>query len=64
MKIKIAFTVEIDSNIITAYQNDLGAGHETKSDFIKTFLISAAVGTLDETLLNNGFGYNTVKRVN
>jgi hypothetical protein len=42
------------------YIKELGTG-ETVSQFVKSHMIASAVGVLEENLLNNGYGYNTVE---
>ena len=59
-KVKIAFTVEVDANMIKEYIKELGT-NETVSQFIKSHMQASAIGVLEENLLNNGYGYNTVE---
>jgi hypothetical protein len=63
MKVKIEFTVDIDTDVLTQYMTELGALDESKRDFVKSTMIAGAVGTLEESLLNNGLDYNCVEVV-
>lgn len=61
-KVRISFAVEVDANMIKDYIKDLGT-NETVSQFIKSHMQASAIGVLEENLLNNGYGYNTVEQV-
>jgi len=61
MKVKIAFTLDIDTDVLTQYMAELGASGESKRDFVKSTMIAGAVGTLEESLLNSGLDYNCVE---
>tara|TARA_R110000744_G_scaffold96573_1_gene186549 strand:- start:1718 stop:1984 length:267 start_codon:yes stop_codon:yes gene_type:complete len=59
-KVRVSFAVEVDANMLKEYIKELGTG-ETVSQFVKSHMIASAVGVLEENLLNNGYGYNTVE---
>ena len=63
MKIKIEFTVDVDANIVEAYMEELNATDETKRQFVQSWIKAGGIGSLEESLANNGFGYNTVLEV-
>ena len=61
-KVRVSFAVEVDANMIKEYIKELGTD-ETVSQFIKSHMIASSVGVLEENLVNNGYGYNTVELV-
>jgi len=61
-KVRVSFSVEVDANMIKEYIKELGTD-ETVSEFIKSHMIASGVGVLEENLVNNGYGYNTVELV-
>jgi hypothetical protein len=63
MKIKIEFTVDVDAAVIEAYMVELNATEETKREFVRSWIKAGGIGSLEESLANNGFGFNTVWEV-
>lgn len=63
MKIKIETTVNVDPEIIRAYQAELGCSDETIREFVRSWIISGGVGSLEESLMNNGFDHTAVEVV-
>lgn len=63
MKININFTVEIDPKTIGLHMHELNAVDESMREFVTSHIVSGGIGSLEEALANNGFGYNTVRRV-
>ena len=63
MKIKIEFTVEVEASVIGAYMQELNVTDESKRQFVQSWIKSGGIGSLEESLANNGFGFNTVLEV-
>jgi|TARA_R110002072_G_scaffold24647_4_gene83531 hypothetical protein len=63
MKIKIEFTVEVEASVIEAYMQELNVTDESKRQFVQSWIKSGGIGSLEESLANNGFGFNTVLEV-
>jgi hypothetical protein len=63
MKIRIAFTVEVDADEIYRFQESLDATDEDMRSFVRSYIISGGVGTLEEAMLNNAFAYEAVRVV-
>jgi|TARA_R110000803_G_scaffold67294_1_gene128989 hypothetical protein len=63
MKVKIEFTVDVDANVIQTYMDDLCESDKTKREFVKSWIQNSGISDLEESLGNNGFGYNTVEVV-
>ena len=63
MKIKIETTVEVCPETIRAYQADLGCSHETIREFVRSWIISGGVGSLEDSLMSSGFDPNAVEVV-
>ena len=61
-KVRVSYTVEVDANMIKEYLKEIGSD-ETVSQFIKSHMTASGVGVLEENLLSNGYGYNTVEVV-
>ena len=59
-KVRVSFAVEVDANMIKEYLKELGSS-ETVNQFIKSHMQASGIGVLEESLLNNGYGYNTVE---
>ena len=49
MKIKVSFTIEVDSELVKFYLEDLQSG-ETVREFVKSYCVAVSNGCLDETL--------------
>ena len=43
MKVKIEFTVDIDTDVLTQYMTELGALGESKRDFVKSTMIAGVI---------------------
>lgn len=64
MKIKVDMTVEVNYADIVNYMSDLGClGEETIQEFVRSWIISGGLGSLDDALCNNGFDHNAVRLV-
>jgi|TARA_B110000908_G_scaffold167050_1_gene219283 hypothetical protein len=63
MKIKIETTVNVCPETIRAYQAELGCSDETIREFVRSWIISGGVGSLEESLSYNGFDYHAVEVV-
>jgi len=50
----------VDPEIIRAYQAELGCSDETIREFVRSWIISGGVGSLEESLMNNGFDHTAV----
>jgi hypothetical protein len=63
MKIRIAFTVEVDADEVYRFQESLDATDEDMRSFVRSYIISGGVGTLEEAMINNAFAYEAVRVV-
>ena len=63
MKVKIEFTVDVDAEVIEAYMVELNATDETKHEFVRSWIKAGGIGSLEESLANNGFDNNIVREV-
>lgn len=63
MKININVPVEVDPKVIGLYMHELNAVDESMQEFVASYVVSGGIGSLQEALVNNGFGYNSVKGV-
>ena len=61
MKIKIEMTLNVDVEQLEAYRDEHGDHGETLREFVRSFVISGGVGTLEESLSNSGFDANAVE---
>ena len=43
--------------------HELNAVDESMQEFVASYVVSGGIGSLQEALVNNGFGYNGVKGV-
>ena len=59
-KVRVSYAVEVDANMIKEYLKELGSD-ETVSQFIKSHMTASGIGILEENLVNNGYGFNTVQ---
>ena len=50
MKVRVDFTVEVDNAAVRAYMVEAGINGETVADFVRSHMISSAVGVFEETL--------------
>ena len=63
MKIRIAFTVEVDADEGYRFQESLDATDEDMRSFVRSYIISGGVGTLEESMLNSVDAYAAVRVV-
>ena len=63
MKVKVEFTVDVDAEVIGAYMVELNVTDETKHEFVRSWIKSGGIGSLEESLANNGFANNLVREV-
>lgn len=63
MKVKVEFTVDVDAEVIGAYMVELNVTDETKREFVQSWIKSGGIGSLEESLANNGFANNLVREV-
>lgn len=63
MKIRIAFTVEVDPDEVYRFQESLDATDEDMRSFVRSYIISGGVGTMEEAMINNAFAYEAVRVV-
>tara|TARA_B100000768_G_scaffold159221_1_gene158161 strand:- start:258 stop:452 length:195 start_codon:yes stop_codon:yes gene_type:complete len=63
MKIRIAFTVEVDADEVYRFQESLDATDEDMRSFVRSYIISGGVGTLEESMLNSVDAYAAVRVV-
>ncbi len=59
-KVRVSYAVEVDANMIKEYLKEMGSD-ETVSQFIKSHMTASGIGILEENLVNNGYGFNTVQ---
>jgi hypothetical protein len=59
-KVRVSYAVEVDANMIKEYLKEMGS-NETVSQFIKSHMTASGIGILEENLVNNGYGFNTVQ---
>ena len=55
--------MDVDADVIDAYMKELNAPDETKREFVRSWIRAGGIGSLEEALANNDFGYNTVELV-
>jgi hypothetical protein len=63
MKIRIAFTVDVDADEVYRFQESLDATDEDMRSFVRSYIISGGVGTLEESMLYNVDAYAAVRVV-
>lgn len=60
MKVKVELTIEVDRKAVVKYLRETGnISEETPTDFVKTAIMSAGVGCLEERLSNSSGDYVT-----
>lgn len=62
MKIKIEMTVDVNTEVVRQYMHDLNVqDEETLQEFVRSFIVSGGIGSIEEALFNNGFDHNAVE---
>lgn len=61
MKIKIEMTLNVDAEELEAYRDELGYHGETLREFVRDWVISGGVGSLESALMNAGFDHQAVE---
>ena len=62
MKIKIEMTVDVDTKVLRQYMHDLNVqDEETLQEFVRSFIVSGGIGSIEEALFANGYDSNAVE---
>lgn len=61
MKIKIEMTLNVDAEEIEAFRDDEGYHGNTLSEFVRDWVISNGVGSIESALMNAGFDHQAVE---
>lgn len=61
MKIKIEVTLNVDAEEFEAFRDDEGYHGDTISEFVRDWVISNGVGSIESALMNAGFDHRAVE---